>query len=359
MFRSYPIIERSQRERFDYFKGLVDEVFCPMDVDPPRSVRENFSARVDAAQFGGVQLVRVASGAMSVRRRPEHIARIPRPPYLVKFQLKGESLWSQRGREVHAKPGDFVICSAAEPYSLTFQGDFDMPVLVVPTGTMRRLTPDPDQFLGRRMAGNDADCGLLSSFVAQIVSRMHALPEPFVHRVEANVLDLLGAVLSARARGASLSREQLLAQVKTYIQDHLHYRNLGPATLAQAFSVSTRLIHSMFEPETMTVGRYIRTLRVKGCRDALLGADPKRVSLTDLALQWGFYDLSHMTRCFREEFGEPPRRFLLQHHDPWCSRVQAACTNCQDTNPESSSNCPEPCLHCGAVATGWKPQGDT
>lgn len=315
MFRSYPIVERSQRERIDYFKGLVDDVFCPMDVDPPRSARESFAARVDSAQFGGVQLVRVASGAMSVRRRAEHIARIPRPPYLVKFQLKGESLWSQRGREVHARPGDFVICSTAEPYSLTFQGDFDMPVLVVPGNTMRRLTPDPDQFLGRRMAGHEADCGLLSSFVAQIVTRMHALPEPFVHRVEANVLDLLGAVLSARTRGTNLSREQHLAQVKAFIQDHLHDRDLGATTLAKAFSVSTRLIHALFETETMTVGRYIRALRVRGCRNALQAADPKRVSLTDLALQWGFYDLSHMTRCFREEYGEPPRRFLLQLHD--------------------------------------------
>lgn len=310
MYASYPMLARSGPERFDSFTELVDEMFCPMALDNTRLERERFVARVDATNLRSVKLVCVASTRIEVRRRPQDISHIENPPYLVKFQLKGESSWTQRGREVHARPGDFVICSTAEPYSLVFRGEYEMPVLVVPEPVMRRLTPDPDQFLGLRMPGDDADCGLLSSFVAQVVARMHKLPETMVHRVEANVLDLLGAVLSARARHSTVSREQLLAQVKAYIQDHLYDRQLGPATLAQAFCVSTRLIHSLFEDEPMTVGKYIRSLRVKSCRWALENSDSTRISLTDLALQWGFYDLSHMSRNFREVYGEPPSSFL-------------------------------------------------
>lgn len=314
MYHSYPITARQPRERFDLFKGLVDELFCPMEMDAPRAVRDSFDARLDAANFGSVQLVRVATSPVRVRRRGEDIARIADPPYLVKFQLKGESLWSQRGREVHVRPGDFVICSTAEPYCLSFFGEYEMPVLVVAESSMRRLTSNPDQFLGRRMSGDEADCSLLCSFVAQIAARMHKLPELMVHRVQANVLDLLGAVLSVRAHHGAVSREQLLAQIRVYIQDHLHDRHLGPATIAGAFGISTRLVHALFEAEPSTVGRYIRKLRVASCRRTLESANPARISLTDVALQWGFYDLSHMTRCFRDEYGEPPRRFLL--HQP-------------------------------------------
>jgi AraC family transcriptional regulator, positive regulator of tynA and feaB len=311
MYSSYPLLARSPRERFECFTGLVDEMFCPMELDSSRLERERFSARIDAASLRSVRVVRVSSSPISVRRRPQDIARISDPPYLVKFQLKGESVWSQRGREVHARPGDFVICSTAEPYSLVFRGEYEMPVLVVPESIMRRLTPDPEQFLGLRMPGEDADCGLLSSFVAQVVARMHRLPEPMIQRIEANVLDLLGAVLSARSHPGTLSREQLLSQVKVYVQDHLQDPHLGPASLAQAFAVSTRLIHSLFEGEPMTVCKYIRSLRVQMCRRALEKADATRISLTDLALQWGFYDLSHMSRNFREVYGEPPSSFLV------------------------------------------------
>jgi AraC-like DNA-binding protein len=316
MYQSYAIADCRPRERFDSFRALVNDVFCPMEIDSHRSVRDAFRARVDAVNLGNVKLVRVSTDPLQVRRRPQDLAHISESPYLVKFQLRGESLWSQRGREVHARPGDFVIASTKEPYSLTFRGDYEMPVLVVPDAIMRRLTPDPDQFLGRRMAAEEADCGLLSSFVAQIVARMNQLSEPMVHRIEANVLDLLGAVLSARARSGPLTHEQLLAQVKVHIQDHLHDRGLGPAAIAAAFGISTRSVHMLFEAEPMTVGRYIRAQRIAACRRTLESEGPMHASLTDVALQWGFYDLPHMTRCFRDEYGEPPRRFLsLKRND--------------------------------------------
>jgi len=311
MYQSYAIADCRPRERFDSFRALVNEVFCPMEVESQQMVRDAFSARVDAVDLGNVKLVRVSTNPLQVRRRPQDIAHISESPYLVKFQLKGESLWSQRGRQVHARPGDFVIASTAEPYSLTFCGDYEMPVMVVPEAIMRRLTPDPDQFLGQRMAAEEADCGLLSSFVAQVVARMSQLSEPMVRRIEANVLDLLGAVLSARAKPGALTREQLLAQVKVYIHEHMHDRGLGPAAIAAAFGISTRSVHMLFETEPMTVGRYIRAQRIAACRRTLESQELAHASLTDVALQWGFYDLSHMTRCFRDEYGEPPRRYLL------------------------------------------------
>ena len=311
MYQSYAIADCRPRERFDSFRALVNDVFCPMEIDSQRMVRDAFNARVDAVDLGNVKLVRVSTSPLQVRRRPQDIAQISASPYLVKFQLKGESLWSQRGRQVHARPGDFVIASTAEPYSLTFCGDYEMPVMVVPEAIMRRLTPDPDQFLGQRMAAEEADCGLLSSFVAQVVARMSQLSEPMVRRIEANVLDLLGAVLSARAKPGSLTHEQLLAQVKVYIQDHMHDRRLGPAAFAAAFGISTRSVHMLFETQPMTVGRYIRMQRIAACRHTLEAQGLTHASLTDVALQWGFYDLSHMTRCFRDEYGEPPRRYLL------------------------------------------------
>jgi AraC-like DNA-binding protein len=62
----------------------------------------------------------------------------------------------------------------------------------------------------------------------------------------------------------------------------------------------------LFEVEPMTLGRYIRALRVEACRRALEHAESGQVRLTELALTWGFYDLSHMSRAFREELGMTP-----------------------------------------------------
>lgn len=313
MYQSYPITAHRPHERFDFFQGLVDEVFCPMHMEPERHVRTSFDARLEAVALESTHMVRVSTSPLTVSRRAQDIARIADPPYLVKFQMQGESWWRQRGREVHSRPGDFIICSTAEPYTLIFRGYYEMPVLVISQSVMRRLTPDPDQFLGMRMSGEDADCGLLTSFVGQVVTRMSRLPEQMAKRVEVNILDLLGGVLSARAHKGPITREQQLAQMKAFIGNHLQDRHLTPASIAEAFGLSTRSVHVIFEAEGVSVGKYIRESRVAACRRAIEQAGATQWSLTDLALTWGFYDLSHMTRCFREVYGQPPSQFLLRN----------------------------------------------
>jgi AraC-like DNA-binding protein len=312
MLQSLPLTARTPAERFDVFKGMIDHTFCPMELDAPRALRLAFEARIDTARLGNLQVVRVSSGPLSVRRRPQDIARIAEPPYLVKFQVKGESLWCQRGAQTHLGPGDFVICSTAEPYSLLFSAEYETLVVVLPEPVMRRVISNPDQFLGRRFSASDADCGLLTNFVADAFARASRLTDQVAQRVEENVLDLLGAVLGARAQPGRLTRGQLLAQIKSYIQTNLHDRNLSPASIGTAFGLSARSVHSLFSSEPMTVARFTRALRIARCRELLDSGARGGALLTDIALRCGFYDLSHMTRCFHEEFGEPPRQYLLR-----------------------------------------------
>lgn len=319
MYQIFPLAEVPQRHRFDHFSGLVDEMFCPMQCEPESGNVDQFDAQIEATDLGNIKLASIRTTPVVVRRRKQEISRMCDAPYLIKFQLQGEAFWSQRGHGVHLRPGDFVICSTSEPYSLRFEGPYQMPVLAVPEPVMRRLTPDPDQFLGRRMPRDDAACSLLSSFVAQVVQRMSVLPEPMIERVETNILDLLGGVLSAHSTKTALAhvpREQQARNIKGFINDNLRNRRLGPAMIAQAFGVSTRYVHKLFANDSLTVNRYIQSIRLDASYQSL--SDPKFVSfsITDIAVYWGFYDLPHMTRCFKKAFGVTPRdvRKQIQEH---------------------------------------------
>ncbi|HEX2140263.1 MAG TPA: helix-turn-helix domain-containing protein [Woeseiaceae bacterium] len=309
MYQSFPINTIRQEERFDYFLSVIDEVFCPMHCAPGGSA-DQFIAQLDSANLGGLRLARISTSPVAVSRRPRDVARIQDPPYLLKFQIRGEARWSQRGREVHLRPGDFVIASTAEPYRLDLRMPHEMLVLAVPGGTMRRLASDPEQFLGRRMPAEDAACGLLSSFVVQAARRLPRLPESMAERVQSNVLDLLGGVLDAHA-GSPLdhSPEAQKRRIKRFITQNLRLRHLGPEAVARAFGVSTRYVHKLFADEEHTIARYIRAERLQACRRALADPACDGLSITDIAVQWGFYDLPHMTRCFREAYGITPREF--------------------------------------------------
>lgn len=310
MYQSYPLTEVPQREKFDHFAGLVDEVFCPMQCQPHPENAGSFDARIEATDLGNIKLARVCTTPVLVRRRKQDIGQMCDAPYLIKFQLQGEAFWSQRNKDVHLRPGDFVICSTSEPYTLRFDGLYQMPVLAVAEPVMRRLTPDPDQFLGRRMPRDDAACSLLSSFVAQVVQRLPTLPEPMIERVETNILNLLGGVLSTHGRTAAqaqVSRDQHIRNIKGFIADNLRNRRLGPAMIAQAFCVSTRYVHKVFAEESLTLNRYIQSTRLDACYHSLIDPKLAHLSITDIALYWGFYDLPHMTRCFKKTYGATPK----------------------------------------------------
>lgn len=70
-----------------------------------------------------------------------------------------------------------------------------------------------------------------------------------------------------------------------------------PVHLARAF----RRCHRM------TVGQYVRRLRIEYAMSALAGED----SLSDIATHAGFSDQSHLGRVFREATGMTPRQFRL------------------------------------------------
>ena len=57
----------------------------------------------------------------------------------------------------------------------------------------------------------------------------------------------------------------------------------------------------------MTVGQYVRRLRVEYAMNALAGSD----SLSDIAIHAGFSDQSHLGRVFRAATGMPPGQFRL------------------------------------------------
>jgi AraC-like DNA-binding protein len=325
MYQSFPVDTIRQAERFDYFLSVIDEVFCPMHCAPAGRAAQ-FVAKLDAAELGDMRLARVSTSPLAVSRRPRDIALIKDPPYLLKFQIRGEARWSQRGREVHLHPGDFVIASTAEPYRLDLVTPYEMLVLAVPGMTMRRLAANPEQFLGRCMPAEDAACGLLSSFVAQAARRLPRLPEAMVERVQTNVLDLLGGVLDAHGSSpVDRSREAQVRRIKQFIIQNLRLRRLGPEMIARNFGISTRYLHKLFANEEHTVTRLIRAERLEACHRALSHANYAEVSITDIALQWGFYDLPHMTRCFRETYGITPKEFRGSTCDSArCALVQAA-----------------------------------
>src|SRR6185369_11109577 len=80
------------------------------------------------------------------------------------------------------------------------------------------------------------------------------------------------------------------------------YGDMSPAAIARQFGISVRKLHLLFEGAPTTFSQTVMRIRSQQCAQDLL-ANHGRITLTDLAAKWGFSDLTHLNRVFRQHFG--------------------------------------------------------
>lgn len=302
----------------DRFHHSVCTAFCQMDVDIDLNHSgRDFSAELYSTGLDRISLARVHSNSLThVHRRKKDLAQVNDPLYLVKFQLQGESLLKQCGREAHLKPGDFALCSTTEPYQLHLPPPYQQAVLTIPQATLRELLKSPDDYLGIRMGSEFPTHGLLSQFLFSLVQRIDQIAPSVVKRLEANILDLLITSLEAMSEANSLPEQNTvkehLRRIKRLIAMHLQDSRLSPDFIARSEGISKRYLHMLFKEEGISVSRYIQQQRLEACCRTLASSNMQHLSTTDIALEWGFGDLSHFHRCFKAQYQVTPRQYRLR-----------------------------------------------
>lgn len=303
---------------FDRWEASVASVFCPTEINVASKGKGfPFSGELADTALNRIHLARIGSNAVDVYRRKSHIGQVSDGCYLVKFQLQGRGLVQQRGRQAFLRPGDFVMCTATDPYELHFPEQYRQAILVVPQGTLTEMFSATDDYLGVRMGSENPTHSLLSSFVLNMVQRIDLLEPSIVQRLEANILDLLVTSLHAlagqhpeNAHVAPIAEH--LQAIKRHISLNLRNPNLTPDFIAKKTGVSKRYLHMVFQAEDVSVSRYIQHQRLEACRRTLASPAMRHLSTTDIALEWGFSDASHFHRCFKACFGTTPRNYRLQ-----------------------------------------------
>ena len=114
------------------------------------------------------------------------------------------------------------------------------------------------------------------------------------------------------ARSDHDQRRQLVMRALWVLRRHLA-EPVTIAELSRAAGVSDRTLRAAFHdvigvsPKQFEIAQRLRSARM-----ALLAADPKTTTVTDIATEYGFYELGQFAGRYRHAFGELPSR-TLQH----------------------------------------------
>ncbi|MFU8851474.1 helix-turn-helix domain-containing protein [Micromonospora sp. SL1-18] len=308
-------------DRFGLWLDMLAASPAPLRVRSEHA--DDFAARAEFIELGPIRLAHYRYPSVDCVRTRKLIQRSDPDYYLLALTLDGIGTADQEGQHSSCRPGDFTFYDCSRPHRVTHQGDNHgrqharsvvafIPYDAVPLPYRRLAT-----LFAARMSGAEGIGALLADYLVKLTSHPEQYHAADAERLAGVGLDLAATMLgrhlvSEDAVPTEVHRRALLAQVRSFIRQHLGDAALSPQFIADAHHISVRSLHRFFEAEETTVAAYIRDERLGRCRrdlaDPALGDRPIQL----IASRWGFRDKAHFSRAFRAAHGETPKAYRVR-----------------------------------------------
>jgi AraC-like DNA-binding protein len=144
------------------------------------------------------------------------------------------------------------------------------------------------------------------------LDEQQALADPELARIASvHLRDLFVLVLGGKhdatilAQGRGLRAARLQA-IKRYVADNLDQQGLTVGRVASRHRVGPRYVQRLFEGEGTTFSEYVLNERLARVHKMLASPHYARWSVTAIAIEAGFGDVSYFNRRFRRRYGRRP-----------------------------------------------------
>ncbi|MEX0734894.1 MAG: helix-turn-helix domain-containing protein [Steroidobacteraceae bacterium] len=298
-------------DRFEAWAHQLGRVYCDFAIDRP--IKPAFDAMMRFRTADGLEVVECVCDPCGAVRRNQEIARDDRQILGIQLVLAGREHICFDGEEIELGGGDILIWDSTRQMRFVVRERLHKVSVVLPLVRFQHWHPGSRRSIQRRLDGTAGAGRLLARYIA-------GLPGHFIgdSAIEGDALTEATLALLTHALGrdedhdtATLRGAQLF-RIRQFIDEKLFQPDLSPPMIAEAHRISIRYLHWLFEETGDTLVQFIIKERLKRCRRELAIQAMHNRTITDIALSWGFHDLTHFSRRFRQEFGQSPQEFRRQ-----------------------------------------------
>jgi AraC-like DNA-binding protein len=300
-------VHTSVSQNFRDYRQAVVSSFVPLDVS--RVSADPFWGRLRSVDFDDAHVHEVTASQHMVERTESLVAVSDERFYKASLQVSGTGMLIQDGREALLQPGDLAIYDTARPYSMIFEQDMRMLVLMFPREQLG-LPPDMmRQLTAHRFSSTDGLGAMIIPFLQNVSQNLDRVGGATGPRLVRTAIDLITTMfaneldLEADPRD---SHQLLMQQVRHYIETNLGSPELSPTQIAAAHFISTRHLHGLFREKGTTVSTWIRERRLENCRRDLIEPLNAHLSVGAIAARWGFVEAAHFSRVFKAAYEMSP-----------------------------------------------------
>jgi len=256
---------------------------------------------------GSLDVANVGLDARCVERSSIDIQRDPGEHFFLILQREGCAHLSQGGNCAWVKPGDMFLVDATQPSQFNYTGDYSLQLSVhLPREEMLCR-------FGRRMVGGqkiDRLDPLGLSMRALLVKLCADIDTEQAHVVEA-FYSVFGALLTDRAKQTNTGTNPdraITQRALSIIADKFSDPSFTTTHLAELTGVSLRRMQRAFRIIEKTPHERLQSYRIEAAQSLLRKRQPPSIkpTITSIAHDTGFADLSTFYRLYRKTYGHPP-----------------------------------------------------
>jgi len=299
------------RDRFDYWHSIACQYIVNHDSTPKTPTA--FHAELQSGEVADIGLVEFETTEMTVWHTARHVARADCEDIFVCRQITGQLIIEQCGREAMLQTGDVAVLDSLLPYAATFSPSCRLLIVKIPRMPLEARLGKPDEMLARTIKPATAESGLTSAFLGMLPTYASGLSREATAIIRDQVLDLVGIsmakAMESHTPRSSSARSAARMKVRAAIEAHLTDPALDPNAVAVAAGVSVRYANSVLSDDNTSISRLIQQRRVARCRRALDDPSQSHRTVSEIAYGWGFSDMTHFARRFREEYGLLPSEY--------------------------------------------------
>jgi len=230
---------------------------------------------------------------------------------IVSMLREGRATVAQFGKEETIGIGSACVLTSTDPSTSTLHSRGSFVTLALSRATLSAIVPEFSSVLGRPIRADNAALRLLSRYL-DVVSAGGELTSPDIAgSIATHITDLAALALGARGDRADAARQRSandarLLAIQSDIALMLGRQNLSAAAVAASQGISMRHLRRLFEQDGTSFSAFVLAQRLAKALTMLTDRRYDRLSITEIAYEAGFSDLSYFNRTFRRAHGATP-----------------------------------------------------
>lgn len=291
----------------DFWREIILRLFA--DVEIGAVGNPDFFGKVKSQKCDLLRISDVSAAAQAVNRRHLQPRSHDEDKYFAVLMLQGTESLEQDGNRTIIGPGDFAVYDATRPHQLSFTEDWRQIIVSVPRASLDQRVMNMERRIATRVSTDTPTGRVMRMFLQSIagqIGQFTAAEMSSLSEAATNIITLAMGDLHPLDAEHSKCKTLTLMRVKMFVNDHLRDPTLGVGQVTCALGLSSRYVNRLFEAEGMSLMRYVLRRRLERCAMDLVSPSQAARRISDIAFAWGFNDLSHFGRAFRETHGCSP-----------------------------------------------------